>query len=386
MQQLRCSRDTKSTSVNIMPEGPIQLSLNITETSCEKVTDIKMRKLSQSSLGNESIDSPEILNNDEKLLSKRGQLFKKVSFCDHSSPVIKVVKPTKPISDSNSDSVQSIDNAEVFDTSETKQLLKSNSNIQRAQSHREISASETEQAGIKTFGQCKRPKRSASFRDGIKQGVRYQILMLGAVGVGKTSLVNQFQEANHCGSVAIKISNVYGENCKKSEDAQVVIFDHPATEITAEMAITCCEVDAYVVVYSVTDRSSFKTAKQILKAISNGSSDTSEQPCKKAAILVGNKVDLVRRRVVSTEEGKNVAMSNSCKFIETSDWIDYNVAELFNGVLAQIQLRSEMDGRRGGGYGYRRSKTLGTKSWCVLKDFINLINRKVVSCDDLQKL
>ncbi|GAB6021297.1 GTP binding protein overexpressed in skeletal muscle [Chamberlinius hualienensis] len=369
-----------------MPDGPIHFNLNVTETSCEKITVTKMRKDSQSSLGSESIDSPEILNSVERSPSKRGQMSKKVSFPDHSSRATKLAKP-KVINNSDSDgSAQSINgDEEVFEMTETKRLLKPISNVQRTQSHREVNASQLTEQSAKSAGQCKRPKRSASFRDGIKQGVRYQILMLGAVGVGKTSLVNQFQHANHCGSVSIKISNVYGENCKKSEDAQLVIFDHPATEITAEMAITCCEVDAYVVVYSVTDRESFKTARQILKVITSASSDSGEKHCNKAAILVGNKVDLVRRRVVSTEEGKNAAMSNGSKFIETSDWIDYNVAELFNGVLAQIQLRTEMDGGRGR-LGYRRSKTLGTKSWSVLKDFLNLINRKVVSCDDLQTL
>lgn len=62
------------------------------------------------------------------------------------------------------------------------------------------------------------------------------------------------------------------------------------------MAIACCDVDAYVIVYSVTDRDSFKTSQQILQALS-----TQENYHKKAAILVGNKIDLVRKRVVNTE-------------------------------------------------------------------------------------
>jgi len=206
--------------------------------------------------------------------------------------------------------------------------------------------------------------------------------MLGAVGVGKSSLVQQFQRANNA-HVSVKVSNVYGDNCSRANDAQLTIVDNPAMEITADMAIACCDVDAYIVVYSVTDRESLRTAEQILRAIC-----TRENSNKKAAILVGNKVDLVRRRVINTEEGKSCATSHDCKFIETSDWIDYNVDELFEGVLAQIRLRldstycKESRRRRG----YRRSKTLGTKSWGMLKDFISKINRKVKSCDDLHVL
>ncbi|GAB6023684.1 GTP binding protein overexpressed in skeletal muscle [Chamberlinius hualienensis] len=366
-----------------MPDGAVLTNV--------RTSTVTMRKDSQTSLGNESIgSSPEIkIRNDEKTSVRRSsvhrQLSKKFSFRQRR----KISSSKTPSLDTETESTRSnsveINDDEVFEVVETKLLL--TSAVQRAQSHREVTSSDNnnENAVIKKLNghsfRSKRPKRSASFRDGLKQGESYQILMLGAIGVGKTSLVNQFQRANHCGSVNIKITNIYGDNCKKSDDTQLVIFDHPATEITAEIAIACCDVDAYVIVYSVTDRSSFKTAQKILQVISNQKSGN------KAAILVGNKVDLVRKRVVSTEEGKNVAMSNSCKFIETSDWIDYNVAELFNGVLAQIRIRSECDEENeiNTRHGYRRSKTLGAKSWSVLKDFLNLINRKVaVTCDDLQ--
>ncbi|XP_026467226.1 GTP-binding protein REM 1-like isoform X2 [Ctenocephalides felis] len=61
----------------------------------------------------------------------------------------------------------------------------------------------------------------------------------------------------------------------------------------------------------------------------------------RAVILVANKADLARCRVVSTEEGKAMATAYDCKFIETSVGINHNVDELLVGLLSQIRLKLE---------------------------------------------
>merc|ERR1712008_515415 len=62
-------------------------------------------------------------------------------------------------------------------------------------------------------------------------------------------------------------------------------------------------------------------------------------------ILVANKTDLVRSRVISTSAGNSLAVKYGCKYIETSPGINHNVDELLVGMLTQIQLR---DAREGG--------------------------------------
>lgn len=56
----------------------------------------------------------------------------------------------------------------------------------------------------------------------------------------------------------------------------------------------------------------------------------------KAVILVGNKADLARSRVITTAEGKALAKSIEAKFIETSSGIQHNVDELLVGILKQV--------------------------------------------------
>lgn len=54
--------------------------------------------------------------------------------------------------------------------------------------------------------------------------------------------------------------------------------------------------DAYVMMYSVIDKTSFKTAEDELARLQNWDALRS-----RALILVGNKIDLVRSRAVSTQ-------------------------------------------------------------------------------------
>lgn len=78
-------------------------------------------------------------------------------------------------------------------------------------------------------------------------------------------------------------------------------------------------------------RSSFRQAEEIVKYLwrENVTKD-------KAVILVGNKADLARSRVITTAEGKTLAKSIEAKFIETSSGIQHNVDELLVGILKQV--------------------------------------------------
>lgn len=92
--------------------------------------------------------------------------------------------------------------------------------------------------------------------------------------------------------------------------------------------------DAFLVVYSVTDRSSFRYAQTCLQEL------RPDKRCN-AVILVANKSDVVRNRVVSTNDGARLATRRQCKFIEVSALLDHRVDELLVGIVRQIRLRHE---------------------------------------------
>uniref|UniRef100_A0A6G1RYR0 GTP binding protein overexpressed in skeletal muscle n=1 Tax=Hypotaenidia okinawae TaxID=2861861 RepID=A0A6G1RYR0_9GRUI len=99
----------------------------------------------------------------------------------------------------------------------------------------------------------------------------------------------------------------------------------------------CMQVgDAYLIVYSITDRASFEKASELRIQLRRA-----RQKEDIPIILVGNKSDLVRCREVSVAEGRACAVVFDCKFIETSAAVQHNVKELFEGIVRQVRLRRD---------------------------------------------
>ncbi|XP_026668378.1 uncharacterized protein LOC108623746 [Ceratina calcarata] len=168
----------------------------------------------------------------------------------------------------------------------------------------------------------------------------YRILMLGAPAVGKSSLVSQFMTSENLHAYDTSIDDESGEKTVSvllaGEESELTFIDLSSADMTPEACIAAHEPHAYCVVYSTTDRSSVRVAEEILQTLWR-----SDYMSARAVILVGNKADLVRCRMVSTEEGKSLATSYDCKFIETSFGINHNVDELLVGLLTQIRLKLE---------------------------------------------
>ena len=77
-------------------------------------------------------------------------------------------------------------------------------------------------------------------------------------------------------------------------------------DLQTDDAVAGDQIDAYVVVYSVEDRMSFATAVHRLREIRG------EEDRHVAVILVANKTDLVRRRVVPETGECNKCQEREC--------------------------------------------------------------------------
>ncbi|XP_047740208.1 GTP-binding protein GEM [Hyalella azteca] len=213
---------------------------------------------------------------------------------------------------------------------------------------------------------------------------KYRVVLLGESGVGKSALVSQFMTSEYMNTYDASLDDEFGEKSVSvlldEEENEVVFIDHPAHEMSVENCLTTYEPHACVVVYAVTDRASFKKAEDVLNYLWRESCVD-----KMAVILVGNKVDLVRNRSVSSEEGKAAATHHDAKFIETSSGLQHNVDELLVGVVKQIRLRLAAKKKRL----KKLSMSRTSLSLQAAKDILHkmcTIDSKSKSCENLHKL
>ncbi|CAB3229269.1 unnamed protein product [Arctia plantaginis] len=179
------------------------------------------------------------------------------------------------------------------------------------------------------------PCSLASSRDSSAGLSSYRVLVLGAPGVGKSSLVGQFMTSEYLHAYDTSIDDESGERSVcvllAGEESEITFLDSPPDHVISE---GCAH--GYCVVYSTADRVSFADAEKRLQSLW-----AAGHTSRRAVILVGNKADLARSRAVPTDEGKNLATSYECKFIETSVGINHNVDELLVGLLTQIRLKQQ---------------------------------------------
>lgn len=164
----------------------------------------------------------------------------------------------------------------------------------------------------------------------------YNVYVLGAKGVGKTSLISQFmtseainaydrqRDAPSQQTVSIMLNGIESELCFHELKNSKSLYQKKS------------EADAFLVMYSVVDKTTFQRAEAEINRLH----DTEWSP-NRSIILVGNKIDLARSRTVSVQDGKCLACTFRIKFTEISVVINHNVDELLVGILTQIRLKKD---------------------------------------------
>lgn len=222
--------------------------------------------------------------------------------------------------------------------------------------------------------------------------VRYRILVLGCPGVGKSALTTQFTTSEY---ICAYDSSLDDENEKlvtvvlDGEESELLFVEHTLpTKIDSFQPLETMlnNADAIITVYSSCDKTSFRRIRDTLLKMN----DTEERD-PKPVILVGNKTDLARLRVVSTKDARSIAISVGCKFIETSVGINHNVDELLVGILSQIRLKGQqLDGKRESvtlaGPPLATSSSTGCKAKVLIRKLLEKTVLKSKSCNNLHVL
>uniref|UniRef100_A0A8C1XYR3 small monomeric GTPase n=1 Tax=Cyprinus carpio TaxID=7962 RepID=A0A8C1XYR3_CYPCA len=190
-----------------------------------------------------------------------------------------------------------------------------------------------------------------------------KVAVLGSEGVGKSALIVRFLTRRFIGEYASSSVCIYRKHMSiDGRQLNLELYD-PCSQ-PCEGKSTLNEqihwADGFVVVYDISDRSSFLTAKAIVHLIRElhlGGSKSRDTDS--VIFLVGNKQDLCHMREVDREEGQKLASERRCQFYELSAAEHYQeVVLMFSKIVRNASL--------GGKAKERRRRPSGSKSMAKL--------------------
>jgi len=162
----------------------------------------------------------------------------------------------------------------------------------------------------------------------------YKLVVLGSGGVGKSALTVQFVQGIFVEKYDPTIEDSYRKQVEiDGIQCMLEILDTAGTEqFTAMRDLYMKNGQGFVLVYSIIAQSTYNDLpdmrEQILRV-----KDKDEVPM----VLVGNKCDLNDQRVITTEQGQDLARKfGNCAFIEASAKQRINVEQIFTTLIRQI--------------------------------------------------
>jgi len=173
-----------------------------------------------------------------------------------------------------------------------------------------------------------------------KDLTEYKLVVVGGGGVGKSALTIQFIQSHFVEEYDPTIEDSYRKQCVIDDEVAVLdILDTAGQEEFSAMREQYMHTgEGFLLVYSIIDKNSFdeipKFYRQILRV-----KDRSEFPM----ILVANKADLDTERVVTKQEGEELAQQYKIKYVETSAKIQLNVEKAFHDLVRVIRQAQKSD-------------------------------------------
>jgi small GTP-binding protein len=166
-----------------------------------------------------------------------------------------------------------------------------------------------------------------------------KLMLLGDQAVGKSSLITRYTEdqfyENMLGTAGIDFKKKILEvNNKKGK---VTIFDTAGHERFRKINKNYYKnAKGIVLVYDITDRTTFDNVRDWMKSITESTENNSIQ-----ILLIGNKYDLEDRNV-SLNEGENISKEFGVDFMETSAKTGGNVENAFMVIVKKILERENI--------------------------------------------
>eukprot|EP00211_Chloroparvula_japonica_P015686 CAMPEP_0119137560 /NCGR_PEP_ID=MMETSP1310-20130426/23868_1 /TAXON_ID=464262 /ORGANISM="Genus nov. species nov., Strain RCC2339" /LENGTH=196 /DNA_ID=CAMNT_0007128663 /DNA_START=84 /DNA_END=671 /DNA_ORIENTATION=+ len=168
---------------------------------------------------------------------------------------------------------------------------------------------------------------------GVNLMLKYKIVMLGDQSVGKTSILTSFLYDNFFTSYQATIGIDFLSKVMYLDDRTIrlQLWDTAGQERFRSLIPSYIrDSSVAIVVYDITKRQTFlNTSKWIEDVQMERGNDV-------IIMLVGNKTDLEEKRMVTVEEGEQMAKKLGIMFIEASAKSGFNVKTLFRKVAMAL--------------------------------------------------
>ena len=159
------------------------------------------------------------------------------------------------------------------------------------------------------------------------------IMTLGISSVGKTSFILRFTQNTYTDSYLATVG--YDFKSKniiiKGKKYKLFLYDTAGQERYKSLAPNMIrKSDGIIIMYDITNYSSFNSVPEYIDKIKELKGD------KFPIILIGNKIDKERERLVSEDEGKSLAEQYGIDFIEISNREGINIEEAGMSIVNKI--------------------------------------------------
>lgn len=194
-----------------------------------------------------------------------------------------------------------------------------------------------------------------------KYNYLFKLLLLGETQVGKTSILLRYTENKFFESQLATI----GVDFKKK-------YVNRGNEVICNQIWDTCGQDRYnsvtktffkgsqaiVLVYSIDSKESFHKVNQWLEKIDQNASPNVIK------VLIANKCDLVDTRVVSYDQGKQLADENKMKFFEVSAFQNINIEKVFDILIDDLLVVYIKNAEGQAGKKLKKDKTIRAHKKC----------------------
>ena len=161
----------------------------------------------------------------------------------------------------------------------------------------------------------------------------YKILLLGDSSVGKTCFLKRYIDDTFQDVYLSTIGFDFKYKCitlKDGKNIKMQIWDTAGQERFRTIAKSYYKgAQGIILMYDVTNQKSFDNIKKWLEQIKE------EAPNKVSVLLVANKID-IEKRLISREDGEDIAKSFDLDIYETSAKDNINVSEAFEDLAEKI--------------------------------------------------